>query len=157
MTNIVGQINFWVSGDTFPNFTQLLCDCIFVIEKKCIWKNKNKIELSDLIVDNKQSFEHHYQWVNHGEHKFLKKKRYTLKADKNKSFQPQNSEKNLIDILPFLNENGITTNKLISSMVYNRGSRPFKINEIIGYKLYHYLYSSASIKLFGYQLKNIHP
>lgn len=34
MTPQEGQINFWVSGDTFPNFSQLFCDLVFVVERK---------------------------------------------------------------------------------------------------------------------------
>lgn len=34
LKNEVGQINFWVSGNTYPNFTHLFCDCVFVIDEK---------------------------------------------------------------------------------------------------------------------------
>ena len=163
LTNEKGQINFWVSGDTYPNFTQLLCDCVFVIADKLSWKDRNHIDRSNPIVDNDQTFEHHYKWVNppHNQHHFKGTKRvktrYTLKADSKKSFQPQDSDRNLIDILPFLNRNGITTDKLIRSMTSNRGSRPFQLSSDLGQKLYDYLFSTATIKLFCKQLKDKHP
>ena len=159
LTNEKGQINFWISGNTYPNFTQLFCDCVFVIADKYFWTHRNRIDRSDCIVDNDQTFEHHYKWVNppHNHHHFKKRQRYTLKADSKKSFQPQDGNENLIDILPFLNGNGITTNKLISSMTSKRGSRPFQLDSNFGQKLYDYLFSTATIKLFGRQLKNKHP
>lgn len=159
------QINFWVSGDTYPNFTQLLCDCVFVIAEKHIWLNRNNIASTDPIVDNNQTFEHHYNWVNppHCQHQFKKHQRYTLKADDKQSFQPQDSNGNLINILQFLNENGLTTKELRNSISHTRkgkkarNSRPFELPENLGQKLYDYLSAKATIKLFGTQLKNLHP
>jgi len=120
MKNVVGQYNFWVSAKDYPNFTNLYCDCVFVVEEKLYWKEAKKIELSDSIVNNNiQTFEHHYKWANEGNHHFNRRKRYTLKADSEKSFQPQDCNKNLIDILPFLNENGISTRYLIDSITTN--------------------------------------
>ena len=159
LTNEKGQVNFWISGDTYPNFSQLLCDCVFVIDSKHFWTDRNYIGRSDPIVDNDQTFEHHYQWANppHNHHHYKKRRRYTLKGDSEKSFQPQDSRKNLIDILPFLNRNGISTDKLINSITSKKGSRPFKLDNALGQKLYDYLFSKASIKLLGRQLKNKHP
>jgi len=157
LTNITGQINFWISGDMYPNFSKLFCDCVFVIKDKIYWTDKNSIDISDSIVDNEQTFEHHYKWVNNGHHNYKKRKRYTLKADNNKSFQPQDNNGNLIDILPFLNSQGIETNILISSMTSKKGSRPFQLDSDIGENLYNYLYETATTKLFGENLKNKHP
>ena len=157
LTNEPGQINFWISGDTYPNFNQLFCDCVFVISEKHFWTHSNSIERSDPIVDNDQTFEHHYKWANKGHHPFKKRRRYTLKADSKKSFQPQDSNGNLIDILPFLNHNGVTTDKLISSMASRRGSRPMQLDSHLGQKLYDYLFSTATEKIFGNQLRSKHP
>lgn len=159
LTNERGQINFWISGNSYPNFTQLFCDCVFVIDNngKYLWTHRNSIDRSDSIVDNDQTFEHHYKWANNGHHHYKKRQRYTLKADSKKSFQPQDNDRNLIDILPFLNRNGITTNKLIRSMTSKRGSRPLQLDRNLGQKLYDYLFSTAPIKLLGRQLKNKHP
>lgn len=151
------QINFWVSGDCYPNFTQLFCDCVFVIAEKHIWTNRNQIDRSDPIVDNDQTFEHHYKWANLGHHTYKIRSRYTLKANIEKSFQPQDEDRNLIDIMPFLNSNGITANNLISAMTSKRGSRPLQIESELGLKLYDYLFSEAAIKHYGKDLKNWHP
>src|ERR1043166_1835911 len=51
MTNEKNQINFWVSGDTFPKFTKLYCDCVFVIDKKYPWQSANQIDKNNPIVD----------------------------------------------------------------------------------------------------------
>lgn len=157
LKNNENQINFWIAGDRYPNFTQLFCDCVFTIAEKKIWTNNNFINPKDPIVDNEQTFEHHYQWANKGHHRYARRKRYTLKADRAKSFQPQDSNGNLIDILPFLNEEGISTSKLISSMTSKKGSRPMRLDNDLGQKLYHYLFTTATNKLFGEQLKDIHP
>lgn len=157
LSNEEEQTNFWISGDTYPNFTQLLCDCVFVIGEKHFWKTSNFISQSDPIVDNEQTFEHHYKWVNNGHHTLQKRRRYTLKADPIKSFQPQDGNSNLVDILPFLNLNGLTTEKLIRLMTSKRGSRPFPLDDTLGQGLYDYLVSTAAIKLFGKELKNKHP
>lgn len=157
LSNEIGQVNFWVSGDSYPNFTQLLCDCVFVINDKCYWENSNSIESTSSIVDNNQVFEFHYNWVNKGHHLFIRRKRYTLKADTDLSFQPQNSKRELIDIIPFLNENGLSTKELIQKITSKRGSRPFRLNDVLGIMLYDYLLKEASIKFYGRQLKDKHP
>jgi hypothetical protein len=171
LTNEKGQINFWVSGDAYPNFTKLFCDCVFVVDSKCLWKDQNNIDCSNnidrsnSIVDNDQTFEHHYKWANpsYKNHPLKKRQRYTLKADSRRSFQPQDSDKNLIDIIPFLKQQGISTDKLIKSIAMTSNgkksinSRPFLLDNDIGQKLYDYLFKAATIKLFGKQLKSKHP
>jgi hypothetical protein len=165
LKNVEGQINFWISGDTYPNFNQLFCDCVFVIDKKYFWTHRNSIDRSDPIVDNGQTFEHHYKWVNppDNHHHYKKRRRYTLKADSKKSFQPQDNNGNLIGISDFLNDNGITIQQLRSSISFTRtdkkarNSRPFELPDNLGQKLYDYLLSKATVKLFGKQLKNKHP
>lgn len=163
-----GQINFWISkdmNDTFPNFTKLLCDCVFVVDQICPWLNRNKIERQDPVVDNDQTFEYHYNWVNppHNQHHFNLKKRYTLKADSYKSFQPQDCNKNLIDILPFLNGQGIKTEILINTIGKTKNdkralnSKPFKLSEELSKKLYDYLWNISAIKIKGNMIENKHP
>ena len=159
LSNKEGQINFWVSGDTYPNFTKLLCDCVFLVKSKHFWTNSNQIYRNDPLVDNDQTFEHHYKWVNEPyKHHFLKrKKRYTLKADSEKSFQPQDNKKQLLDILSFLNQNGLTNQQLIQGMTSKKGSRPFQLPDNLGQKLYKYIVKTSTIKIYGIQLENLHP
>ena len=155
LKNEVGQINFWISGE-YPNFCHLYCDCVFVISEKLFWKENQELDITDSIVDNEMAYEHHYKWAK-WQHELKRRRRYTLKADSEKSFQPQDLSQNLIDVLPFLNSNGIQTDQLIKSMTSVKGSRPFKLPNGLGQKLYDYLYQQASIKLKGSMLKNIHP
>lgn len=114
--------------------------------------------LENPIVDNEQTLEHHYRWVNppFNHHPFKRRKRYTLKAHTDKSFQPQDQNKDLIDILPFLNTCGIETHYLVEKMTSSRGSRPFKLPEDLGLKLYNLLKENAVIKIYGKDIANLH-
>ena len=57
----IGTINFWVSGDGYPNFTNLYCDLVFVINKVKKRPNVNAIKSSDKFVDNMQCYNRHYK------------------------------------------------------------------------------------------------
>ena len=164
MSPQVGSKIFWVSGDTYPDFNKLDCDCVFVVKEKIYWSEANRISIDDKVVDNEQIFEHHYNWVNppHYEHQFLKRKRYTLKADSDKSFQPQDKNQALIDIIPFLNGQGITKEHLRNSISRTRdskrarNSRPFKLPDELAVKLYEFLLLTE-IKIKGQMIENRHP
>ncbi|MBS4035865.1 MAG: hypothetical protein KGZ85_15480 [Ignavibacterium sp.] len=156
LSNYKNQVNFWVSGKPSLNdFTELNCDCVFHIAEKIFWKDNNKISRNDYIVDNEQTFQHHYKWVHN--HPFKKRKRYTLKAEPDTSFQPQDAKDNLLDILPFLNKNGLQTDFLIKAFKAGVGSKPHKLDENIGKKLYDFLFSCAKVKLYGKDLTKKHP
>lgn len=156
-----GQINFWVSGDQYPNFTELYCDCVFVIKDIHKWDQPNEINSMDKIVDSPESYNHHYRW--HGRHFFMKRDRFTIKGDRERSFQPQTIQNTLIDIIPFLNSKGVSTSLLTQSMSLTRNgkrainSRPFKLDHPLGDELYDYLFKIASTKIFGKQLVGKHP
>src|SRR5947207_15715409 len=51
MHSAVGDINFWVSGDHFPNFTHLWCDLVFVVAEKTHWEKANDINVDDPLID----------------------------------------------------------------------------------------------------------
>ena len=158
ITQITPQIDdiiFWVSGDKFPGFSCLFCDCAFIIQEKIYWPNANAISEADLVVDNAQSFKHHYIW--HGDHPFKKRRRYTLKAHPAKSFQPQNSDGSLIDIVPYLQHIGININQLSDGLTAGFQSKPMKLNTEKAILLYNFLIENAPIKLFGNQIKDLHP
>jgi hypothetical protein len=160
----VGSFVFWVSGETYPDFNRLHCDCVFVVKDKIYWTLANEIKVTDPIVDNEQAFIHHYNWVNppHNQHIFKKRKRYTLKADENGSFQPQDANGNLIDIVPFLNENKISIDLLRSSISRTKNgnhalnSRPFKLSDELTQKLYTFLLNSKII-IKGQMIEDKHP
>ncbi len=50
-----GDINFWVSGDSFPNFSHLYCDLVFVVAEKAYWKSANTIDRDNAIVDTDEA------------------------------------------------------------------------------------------------------
>lgn len=118
-----------------------------------------RIGKEDPIVDNIQTYEHHYKWANppHNQHPFKKRRRYTLKAHPDKSFQPQNSDKTLFDILPFLNKKGLKTEQLVKAITSSRGAGPFKLENNLGLELYDFLKYNAPINLTGQQLSYLHP
>ena len=165
ITPQIGDIIFWCSGNSYPDFTELVCDCVFLVKEKVYWKSKNEIQLTDIIVDNEQAFEKHYKWVNppNNEHYFKRrKKRFTLKADMDKSFQPQNINRRLIDIIPFLNTLNIPTESLVNSIAKtrngkpSRNSRPYKLSAETARNLYDFL-DKSDIKIKGYMIKDKHP
>lgn len=159
LKNEVGQINFWVSDEKLTDFTHLNCDCVFVIAEKHFWKTNNFINPNDPIVDNEQAFEHLYKWANppYNKHPLKRRQRYTLKADPDRSFQPQDKNQCLIDIIPFLNKHGVSIDQLHQAMISNVNSRPFKLPDDLGEELYDYLFKVAAIKLKGSQLASLHP
>lgn len=156
-----GDIIFWVGGDTYPDFTKLYCDCVFLVDEKITWEKPDTINANDLIVENEQAYEHHYKWF--WQHKLTKRNRYTLKADNTKSYQPQNNNNELIDIVPILNQLGIPTETLlnkISKTINGKraiNSKPYKLTEEFAQKLNNLLWERSDIKLTGKTLKNIHP
>ena len=93
------------------------------------------------------------------QHLFKRRRRYTLKADSEKSFQPQTESGELIDIIPFFNQQGITTDTLINSMSKNKSgkksmnSRPFKLTTEQSNNLYDYLIGNSTIKIKGKDIR----
>ena len=149
----VNSINFWVSGDTFPNFSHLYCDLIFTIDQIIHWEQKNSIDRNGPIVKSDEAFIDHYQWATY-QHHYKRRRRFTLKANPDRSFQPQDITKGLIDIVPFLTEVGLSLGTLRQVLQANKGSKPFCIDSI-ALALYEWLDQQASIKLKGELLEEI--
>jgi hypothetical protein len=147
-------INFWVCGDTFPLFSHLYCDLIFVVARKEYWQQNNTIDVGDPIVDSDEAFLDHYQWAK-CQHHYKRRRRFTLKADASRSFQPQDANKELIDIVPCLVDAGLTLDTLRLGLRSNKGSKPFFLTDDISTLLYDWLDQRASIKLCGEQLQQI--
>jgi len=80
------DINFWLTGDTFPNFDRLFCDLVFVIAERTMWRDNNSIQQADPMVDSDAAYEDHYRWA--GQHRYTRCKCFTLKADSHMSSQP---------------------------------------------------------------------
>jgi len=148
-----GNINFWVSGDTFPDFSHLYCDLVFVVQDICPWKEQNHIDRTDPMVDSIEAFIDHFQWAECGEHRFKRRRRFMLKADPDRSFQSQDANGGLIDIVPFLIKAVLPLDKLRQELraqpTSNRGAEPYVLKESIAIVLYEWLEQQASIKLTG--------
>ena len=43
----VGDINLWVSGDRFPDFSRLYCDLVFIVAGKYQWADANALARND--------------------------------------------------------------------------------------------------------------
>jgi hypothetical protein len=164
-----GQIHFWVSrdkSDKYPHFSKLYCDLVFVIDTVHVWKMTNFIDRQDPLVDTDLAFKYHYKWGNlkpKQSHYFRNRQRYTFKANSKRSFQPQDINGNLIDIIPFLEMHNIELSTLQQNISLTSNgkkaipSRPHQIDSSIGQQLYDYLYNIAAIKLTGPYLANKHP
>lgn len=126
MHSEIGGIHLWVSGDTFPEFDHLYCDLVFVVAEKQQWRDANNMEPDDPIVDSPEAFNDHYRW--HVQHPFARRKRYTLKADPDSSFQPQTADAGLVDIVPLLASQGMTLSQLRAAMRAGTGSQPVRLN-----------------------------
>lgn len=149
----VGDVNFWVSGDTFPNFSRLSCDLVFRVEEKVYWAEANRISREDGLVDSEEAFNDHYQWGMY-QHILKRRQRYTLKAEAEGSFQAQDGEGDLIDLVPLLGELGIGLEELRAGMKAGFNARPFQLGEM-GEKLYERLADKAVVKLRGEELEAI--
>jgi hypothetical protein len=148
-----GHINFWVSGDSFPLFTQLYCDLVFVVQEIIYWDDRNFIEPKDSIIDTHEAYNDHYQWAY--QHRLIKRRRFTLKADPLLSFQPQTQDGNLIDIVPTLMRFGKSLEMLRNGLVANFGSHPMKLEDKVVHQLFEWLQDNSLIKLRGDFLEKI--
>ena len=149
----VGDIMFWVSGDVFPDFNVLLCDLVFVVQQKCEWRNRNRILPTDPIVESVQAYNDHYQWA--FQHMLKKRRRFTLKADPNKSFQAQDANMCLINILPEISRLGLDLADVRRRMKKGYASKPMRIENDIAKRLLSFLEVRSDIKLRGAQLRII--
>ncbi len=150
MSPTVGDINFWVSGDFFPNFSYLYCDLVFVVAEKLYWANANTINRNDAIVDSDEAYNDHYRWAT-CQHHLKRRRRYTLKAEQDRSFQPQNIDQNLINILPFLINQGLSLDAVRQGLRAGFNSKPLKLGSV-ALSLYNWLEQYAPVKLNGTQL-----
>ncbi|MBW4539697.1 MAG: hypothetical protein KME43_11225 [Myxacorys chilensis ATA2-1-KO14] len=149
----VGHINFWVSGDSFPDFSHLYCDLVFVVAEKLYWESANTIDCNETIVDTAEAYNDHYRWSH--QHYFKRLRRYTLKADPKRSFQPQDREMKLIDILPFLLEQGMTSDDVHQGLRSGFASKPLQLKPLLSSNLYNWFEQHAPIKLDGVQLQSL--
>lgn len=143
MSPQVGDINFWVSGDTFPRFNSLLCDLVFVVQEKHYWPIANSISRTDPIVDSVTAYRDHYRWAMY-QHPLKRRRRFTLKADAERSFQPQTSTNTLFDIVPTLLDLGLSLEAVQCGLRAGFNSRPMRLDDTQANVLYAWLHENAA-------------
>jgi|GEM_PF-815351 len=121
----IGDVNLWVSGDHFPEFSHLYCDLVFVVARKLPWSQANCLLREDPLVDSAEAWADHYRWC--GQHPLKSRLRYTLKADPARSMQAQTADGNLIDIVPLLQDQGLSLPDLRHGMHAGIASQPMTI------------------------------
>jgi hypothetical protein len=134
-------------------FLHSYCHLVFIIKEKTYWKNANTIDRTDATIDTDEAYLDHYRWA--WQHPFKRRRRFTLKAAPDNSFQPQNAFQELIDILPFLLEQGLTLPEIRRGMRAGFNSKPFSLNASLAANLYSWLDRTAAIKLEGAKLQKI--
>ncbi|UXR69680.1 hypothetical protein MUA26_00440 [Staphylococcus sp. IVB6246] len=163
-----GEYIFWVSLPK-DNSQKCLCDLVFKVKTQEFWynnileqreaiRNNHHLSVDDAIVDNEQAFEDHYVWVEKGQHVWREecnRRRLTLKADEELSFQPQDGNGELLDISNILKEIGIDIQNDLERNARN-GYKPIKIEDKCQAKeLYDNIKNNAAQKLYGKDLEII--
>jgi hypothetical protein len=154
MSPEVGDVNFWVSGDTFPGFSILWCDLVFVVEDKIYWQDSNRIAVGDPVVDSPEAFADHYAPMPN-EHPYRRRRRFTLKADPALSFQPQNDNGSLIDLVPLFADIGLGLDWLRIGLRAGWQSRPLRLPDGVASVVYKRLRDVAPVRMPGEQLEDI--
>jgi hypothetical protein len=162
MSPQIGHINFWVSGDTYPEFSALYCDLVFVVQSKLAWPREqtNGLARANHIIDSQEAYIDHYQWAGEGMHPYQHRGRFTLKADPAKSFQPQDGHGQLFDVVDILQDAGLPLAEFREKIRTHAGSRPFPIDADTAEFLYSRLKERADLHLTGACLQAIraaHP
>jgi hypothetical protein len=132
-----GDLNFWVCGDEFPEFTALNCDLVFVVEAVVSWPSANFVASDHEMVDSAHAYQDHYRWAH--QHPYKSKIRRTLKANPSRSYQPQRQDGSLIDLVPCLRELGLSIDHLRSSLRKGFASKPMVLNDSIAHRLSAYI------------------
>jgi hypothetical protein len=151
----VGHINFWISGDTYPAFTHLYCDLVFEVAQRLEWVDRNQMDPKDPIVDSPAAYGDHYGW--YGEHEHFKKrgKRFTLKANPERSFQPETDDGFPVDVLPLLARHGLKSDALQIRFSAGFGTRPIALDTGLAESLRSGIEGIAPIRLTGAELQVI--
>jgi hypothetical protein len=154
MSPEVGDVNFWISGDTFPAFSGLWCDLVFVVQEKAYWQHSNSISADDPVIDTPEAFADHYAWMPK-EHPFRLRRRFTLKANPATSFQPQQDDGSLIDLVPLLTEVGVGLDGLRTGLRAGFQSKPLRLPDGTAPVVYQRLREVATVRTAGEQLEEI--
>jgi hypothetical protein len=154
MSPEVGHTNFWVSGDAFPSFSQLWCDLVFVVQDKVYWTERNRIAPDDPMVESPTAYADHYAPMPN-EHPYGRRRRFTLKADPERSFQPQKHDHTLIDAVPLLENAGFSLDELRKGLRAGFQSKPLRFPASAAHSLNKALLALADIRLRGADLEEV--
>jgi hypothetical protein len=149
----VEDIEFWTTGDSFPNFTALYCDLVLVVEEKSYWIDANYISPSDPIVDSEAAYADHYSWAE--DHPFHRRKRFTVKANQSQSFQPQDGNGELVDIVPGLVQIGLALEVVARGIQSGYAAKPMQLSPEHAAGLYDWIKLKSPVKLTGPQLSAV--
>jgi hypothetical protein len=83
------------------------------------------------------------------DHPYKKRRRFTLKADPERSFQPQRQDGALINIIPHLTRMGLSLDELRVGLKAGYGSKPLRLPHETAVALYELLVWIAPIRLSG--------
>ena len=120
---------------------------------------------SDIMWENHKIFEHHYKWVNrpYNQHHFKRRRRYTLKSNPERSFQPLEKNNKLIEFYPILNKIGLCKESIINKMFKTKNGKnaintyPFHLENKMAKLLYKEINIKSSKRITGNMLSNKHP
>jgi hypothetical protein len=149
----VGDIMFWVGNERFGGFEQLFCDLVFVVDEVCPWVAANRIARNDAMIESNEAYLDHYRWVK-WQHRFKSKRRQrlTLKAHETQSFQPQQADGRLIDIVPLLEQRGLALETLRAGLANGTGSKPMPIDDDMARALREDILAAAPVQLRGEEM-----
>jgi hypothetical protein len=144
----VGQTILWVSGNKWPEFDGLYCDLVFIIDQKDFWTERDHMYLTDSTVDSACAYEEHYRWAH--QHPYRRRRRFTLKANP-LSFQPQDANGELLDIVPAFTESGLDLERLRRGLLAAVGSKPMRLG-CEAERVARWLQNHASVTLHGWDI-----
>jgi len=154
MSPAVGDVNFWVSGDTFPRFPISTAISSSWSRKRPTGRKPTSLRVGDPLVDSDEAFIDHYRWAAY-QHRLKRRRRFTLKADPDRSFQPQDSDKRLLDVVPFLEKQRLPLESLRTGLRAGITSKPMRLDGSIVGSLYQWVNEQAPVKLTGETLQAI--
>lgn len=163
----IGNVNFWIHAEWGENQNQIKsisCDLVFVVWRMVVWKDANSLRWHDAkealwyADSSSHQYKNHFSW--HGQHYLKKRRRTSLFADADRSFQPIDSNGGLVDIKPFfesLDANSRTSIYKSLKPVRGIGVRNLKLDEAIWKRLQEYIESWATMKIRGRDLQHLDP
>lgn len=152
-----GHTNFWLNAgcSSFARADALYCDLVFVVQKVCEWEDRNFPSANDPMIDSLEAFSDHYDWMWH-DHPWKRGTRHTLKADIDRSFQPQDGHGSLLDFVPALISVGLNPSEVKDTMSRaGWNTRPYPLDSSQADALTKWIDKRSPVKLRGPLLRQI--